>query len=172
MNKIKKDMSLLKEENNKLKNDMNLLKEQNSYLEEQLKLISDKLNNNKNIDKDKLIQKDNNKFLPSIQGTLPDIMEFSNAKESNNILHNNILYYNENINDLNTIYKDSDFFERNTLGAFILSTDLDSLYLIREEILTEKRKSSLIKFNLILGEFNFQNFQNFFYQSQEFFNCI
>ena len=101
MNKIKKDMSLLKEENNKLKNDMNLLKEQNSYLEEQLKLISDKLNNNKNIDKDKLIQKDNNKFLPSIQGTLPDIMEFSNAKESNNILHNNILYYNENINDLN-----------------------------------------------------------------------
>ena len=46
------------------------------------------------------------------------------------------------------------------------------MYLIREEILTEKRKSSLIKFNLILGEFNFQNFQNFFYQSQEFFNCI
>ena len=168
INKIKNDMDFLKEENNKLK-------EKNSYFEEQLKLISDKLNNNnnndKNKDKDILIPKRNdNKSL--FTPTFPDIMDFNNGKIINEEKYNNIIYYNENISDLNSIYKDSDFFEKITLGAFIVCTNLNSLYLIREEILKEIKKDGRIKFNLILGEFNIKNFRNFINQNVEFSKCI
>ena len=158
INKIKNDMDFLKEENNKLKI-------KNSYFEEQFKLISDKLNINDDKNKDKDKDKNKIKIILEKKDALPDII-FNEKK------YNNIIYYNENIRELNSIYKDSNFFERNTLGAFILCTDLDSLNLIRGEILKKIEEDGRIKFNLILGDFNINNFQNFINQNEEFSNCI
>ena len=62
---------------------------------------------------------------------------------------NNIIYYDENIDDSKSKYKDSDYLERNTPGAFILCTDLESLRLVRDEILIEVKKDEMIIFNLI-----------------------
>ena len=158
INKIKNDMDFLKEENNKLKI-------KNSYFEEQFKLFSDKLNINDDKNKDKDKDKNKIKIILEKKDALPDII-FNEKK------YNNIIYYNENIRELNSIYKDSDFFERNTLGAFILCTDLDSLNLIIGEILKKIEEDGRIKFNLILGDFNINNFQNFINQNEEFSNCI
>ena len=74
---------------------------------------------------------------------------------------NNIIYYNENTEDLTNIYEDSDYFERNTSGAFILCTNIESLKLIREEIIEQNKKNPNILFNLILGEFDSRGFQEF-----------
>ena len=74
---------------------------------------------------------------------------------------NNIIYYNENTEDLTNIYEDSDYFERNTSGAFILCTNIESLKLIREEIIEQNKKNPNILFNLILGEFDSRTFQEF-----------
>ena len=55
-------------------------------------------------------------------GNLIDIMNFPNGSiDSKQIKkYNNILYYDENINYINSINNDSNFFEKNTPGAFIL----------------------------------------------------
>ena len=49
--------------------------------------------------------------------------------------YNNIIYYDENFEDINSIRKDSDILESLTPGAFILCTDLESLRLVRNDIL-------------------------------------
>ena len=84
----------------------------------------------------------------------------------------NIIYYNENIEDLTNIYEDSNYFERNTLGAFILCHDIASLKIIKEEIIEQNTKNPNILFNLILGEFYSTGFQNFLNENKQFVNCI
>ena len=99
--------------------------------------------------------------------------EINNNKEKDkNTINNNILYYNENIKDLEKIYKDSDYFETNTLGAFILCTNMESLKLISKEIIRENKKDNNILFNLILGEFNLDRFKTFLNENKEFEKCI
>ena len=94
------------------------------------------------------------------------------VKEKFKKKYNNIIYYTENVQNLNELYKYSDIFEKNTPGTFILSTDLDSLKLLKDEIIFNSKKNKNVKFNLILGEFNIQNFNNFINQNSEFFNHI
>ena len=64
---------------------------------------------------------------------------------STNQKYNNIIYYDESIKNFDSI----DFLERHTPGAFILCTDLESLRLVRTEILKEVEKDGMIIFNLI-----------------------
>ena len=85
---------------------------------------------------------------------------------------NNIIYYNENIEDLTNIYEDSDYFEKNTSGAFILCTNIESLKLIREEIIEQNKKNPNILFNLILGEFDSRGFQEFLNEKKQFAKYI
>ena len=82
-------------------------------------------------------------------GYFPDIMNFSNGSANNDNKFNNIIYYDANVNYLNAINKDSDFFERVTPGAFILCTNMESFALIRQEILTEIKNDDRTTFNLI-----------------------
>ena len=90
------------------------------------------------------------KIISFAQGeNLPDIMNLPEGKISGEEMYNNIIYYDENIDHSKSIIKDSDYFERNTPGAFILCTDLESLSLIRFEILKKKEKDERITFNLI-----------------------
>ena len=56
-------------------------------------------------------------------GHFPDIMNFPNGSVDNEVLFNNILYYDENKEFENEVNKDSDYFETITPGAFILCTN-------------------------------------------------
>ena len=99
--------------------------------------------------------------------TIHDKMEIN---KSNNI--SNIIYYTENINNLKNIYDDSDYFENNILGAFILCTNLESLKLVKEDIIINNQKDKNILFDLILGDFDLNKFQNFLNENKEFEKCI
>ena len=57
------------------------------------------------------------------------------------ISYNNILYYDESKDKkfIKEVYKDSNLFENETNGAFILCTDENDLRIIKEEILTENQ---------------------------------
>ena len=70
------------------------------------------------------------------QGKLPDIMNVANGIVDLDEIpkFNNIIYYDENINFINSVHRDSDYFEKITLGAFILCTNLNSLKLIKDKI--------------------------------------
>ena len=108
------------------------------------------------------------------EGHLPDIMNFPNGSiDSNQIKKfNNILYYDENLNFINSINKDSDYFEKNTLGAFILCTNLESLKIIREEILKQIKKELKIEFNLITTGSKCEKVLGFIKENKEFDDCI
>jgi len=120
---------------------------------------------NNNIIKDLLeIIKENDiekkfKYIKTIHDKM-EISKFSNIS--------NIIYYTENINNLKNIYDDSDYFENNILGAFILCTNLESLKLVREDIIISNKKDKNIVFNLILGDFDLNKFQNFLNENKEF----
>ena len=94
-------------------------------------------------------------------GLLPDIMNFSNSNTENDKNVNNIIYYDANIDYINSINQDSDIFERITPGAFILCTNIESLNLIRTEILTEIKNDTRISFNLITTGSQCQNVMTF-----------
>ena len=105
-------------------------------------------------------------------GHLPDVMNFSNGSIEGQKF-NNILYYDENISDyLKEINKDSDLFERCTPGAFILCTNIDSLKLIRTEILNQIKKDKRATFNLITTGSTCEKIMNFLKEDINFENCI
>ena len=63
----------------------------------------------------------------------------------------NIIYYDENIEHLDEIHEDSEFFERKTLGTFLLVTNIFSLNLVMEEIRRYNLKyDKRVIFNLIV----------------------
>ena len=76
------------------------------------------------------------------EGKLPDIMSIPNGNIDNGDKipkFNNIIYYDENIQFINSIRKDSDIFENKTLGTFFLCTNLASLNLIKDEIIKNNK---------------------------------
>ena len=102
-------------------------------------------------------------------GHLPDIMNFPNGGN----IFNNILYYDENTEQfLQSIYGDSDGFERVTPGAFILCTNMDSLKLIRTEILSQIKKDKRITFNMITTGSTCDRIMTFLKEDKDFENCI
>jgi len=103
---------------------------------------------------------------------LPDIMNFPNENIEEEEVYNNIIYYDENIDHNNSINKDSDYFERNTKGAFILCTDLDSLKLVRAEILKEIENEERIIFNLITTGGACAKIMEFLKEDKKFEDCI
>ena len=87
------------------------------------------------------------------QNKLPDIMNIPNAITDLDEMpkFNNIIYYDENINFINSVHRDSDYFEKITSGAFILCTNLDSLKLIKDEIIYKNKiNNNKIEFNIIV----------------------
>ena len=82
--------------------------------------------------------------------------------------YNNIIYYDENITNINSIYEDTDKFERNTPGAFILCTNEESFKKIRAEILLNVKKDKRIKFNLITTGTSFELIMKLIKEEKEF----
>ena len=106
-------------------------------------------------------------------GHFPDIMNYANGSTTGEERYNNIIYYDENTKQfLKSINKDSDVFERNTSGAFILCTSLESLKLIRSEILIQIRKDKRTTFNLITTGSTCEKVINFLKEDKDFENCI
>ena len=84
---------------------------------------------------------------------IPGLMNFAKGDLNQEIIikYNNIVYYDENIDDhMEEIHEDSDLFERNTQGAFLLCTNIDSFNLLMEEISKECADDVQIEFNLIV----------------------
>ena len=106
------------------------------------------------------------------QDHLPNVMNFSNGMAAGQKIFNNIIYYDENINFLNSINKDSDLFERATPGAFILCTSLDSLELVKKEIVKQVKRNQKMTFNLITTGSKCENIIEFLNNNEDFKNCI
>ena len=127
------------------------------------KFFKEDLKNFKNLDikSIKIVDNNLNKFI-NISQALIDIMKIPNGyidKEMNkNPKIANILYYDENIiKHLDSIHQDSDYFERKTPGAFILSSNIFSLNLVMSEIKKYNNKyDKRVIFNLIVTGSKFQ----------------
>jgi len=116
-----------------------------------------------------------NKIMGIIEGGhLPNIMDFPNGwiNSEKEMKFNNIIYYDDNINFIKSIKKDSDILEKRTSGAFILCNCLKSMAIIREEILKQIRKDKRIIFNLITTGSACERVMEFIYEKEEFNNCI
>ena len=83
---------------------------------------------------------------------------------------NNIIYFNDNKLNFDSIYEETDFFVRNTPGAFILCCKKEFLNILKEEIkeIGDKR----IIFNLILGEVDLEMINKLLDENKEFNNRI
>ena len=124
---------------------------------------------------DEKIEAKNTKTLLKIAngGQFPDIMNFPNRNITGEERYNNIIYYDENSKDYSkSINKDSDIFERNTTGAFILCTNMESLKLIREEILVQIKRDKRITFNVITTGSACDKIISFIKENNEFEECI
>ena len=116
-----------------------------------------------------------NKILEIIEGDhLPDIMDFpySNIESKKEMKFNNIIYYNENNQFIQSINKDCDIFEKTTAGVFIFCNNLESLTIIREEILKQIKKDKRIIFNLITTGSSSEKIIEFLREKKEFYECI
>ena len=105
-------------------------------------------------------------------GHLPDIMNFANGNINEEQKFNNIIYYDENTEYLHSINFESDLFERNTPGAFILCINMESLKLIRTEILHQIKKDKRTTFNLITTGSKCDKVMNFLKEDENFKKCI
>ena len=151
------------EENNKKISKENKEEEENvnpNYEEEALIL---EVGNKKNVEK----------ILNFVEGGhLPNIMDFPNGSINPEQVFNNIIYYDENINYMGSINNDSDYFESHTPGAFILCTSLNSLELVKKEILKANKNIQRIIFNLITTGGTFERVMDFLEANQDFKRCI
>ena len=101
-----------------------------------LRLVINEFNekyNNKNINN--TIEKDENETNVQIKENNSIInVPKKKSRLFNDNKFNNIIYYDDNKTDLNSLYLRCDSFEKNTNGAFILCSNEKSLELIKEEI--------------------------------------
>ena len=105
-------------------------------------------------------------------GKFPDIMNIPNGSADSEEKFNNIIYYDENTDFIKNINTDSDSFERHTSGAFILCTDINSLKLIKDEILIQIKKDSRTTFNMITTGSKCEQVIKYLKENPEFEKCI
>ena len=93
---------------------------------------------------------------------LPDLMDFNKGDLDKGTKFNNLVYYDENIDEyLDEINSDSDLFEGNTFGAFLLCNDIKTLNLILYEIAKQCKDDAQLKFNLIVTGSKCEKVMNF-----------
>ena len=63
-------------------------------------------------------------------------------------------------------------FEKNNIGSFIYCKDIDSLKLLKEEILNKKKRHKNLVFNIITNGSSCKNLLNFLKSNEKFDNCI
>jgi len=106
-------------------------------------------------------------------GHFPDIMNIPNGSiNEGEEVFNNIIYYDENKEFKKEVHKDSDYFERVTPGAFILCNDIESLDLIKYEIVTQIKREKKTIFNLISTGRACDKIMQYLNKNVDFKNCI
>ena len=129
-----------------------------------------------------LCQNNNNEMLQNNQNNQNNQNKISQdkgntqlqQKDNSKIIkkHNNIIYFDDNIDYLDSIYKDSNYFEKNTPGVFILCTNIESLSLIEKEILYKNENEKDIIFNLITNGKGCEKIMNYLDYNDHFNQCI
>ena len=121
----------------------------------------------------------NNKNIQKIlglveEGNLPDIMNFANGIIQNEEKFNNIIYYDTNAEKYKKdVYGDSNIFEQITPGAFILCNNIDSLEIIKDEILRHRKSEKKVIFNLISNGRGYKNdLKKFLAKNKNFKECL
>ena len=101
-------------------------------------------------------------------------MGFLNDNDNKDQKCNNIIYFDTNINTYKKeVENNSDKFEEETNGAFILCTSLESLSLIKDEILKLRKISKKIYFNCITNGKGYEEYiKKFLIENKAFKNCI
>ena len=106
-------------------------------------------------------------------GHFPDIMNIPNGSTNEGEeVFNNIIYYDENKDFRENVYKDSDFFERITPGAFILCSDMESLELIKDEVVKQFKREKKTIFNLITTGKTCDKIMEYLNKNKDLKNCI
>ena len=103
---------------------------------------------------------------------LPDIMNFSNETVNGKKIFNNIIYYDENLNNKQSINKDIELFERVTPGAFIFCNSFESLELVKKDIVKQNKKNKRKSFNLITTGSKCETIIDFLNKNIDFKSCI
>ena len=85
---------------------------------------------------------------------------------------NNIIYYDENPDHFNAIKLDCEYYEKNTPGAFILCTSLESLKILKDEILKQNKNDKKCLFNLITTGRTFEKVMKFLDKNEDFKKII
>ena len=106
-------------------------------------------------------------------GHFPDIMNIPNGSTNEGEeVFNNIIYYDENKDFREDVHKDSDFFERITPGAFILCSDMESLELIKDEVVKQYKREKKTIFNLITTGKTCDKIMEYLNKNKDLKNCI
>ena len=178
-NRIKDNINNKKDINNINQTEKQLeINESNNKNNEQKKndktrFDKDKNNEQKKNDKTRFDKDKNNEqkdeSMEKINEINSYIENFTNNEINLNEEYNNIIYYNDNINDLYSFDKECEYFENSNSGTVIVCIDMEELTLIREEIL---KQSNYYPFSLILGEVNFEKINKFLNENEKFYCCI
>lgn len=128
---------------------------------------------NEAYDEEKVKQEITNKILVFVnRNHFPDIINSLEENIVDELKHNNIIYFDGNQVYKSNLLSDSDEFERNTPGAFILCRTKDSLIMVKDEILKTIKKGKRITFNLITTGSLFKEAIEILSQNKDFENCI
>ena len=145
-------------------------------IEEQKKQddLNNRINEGLNLEEENL--KIINKVKSFVGGNhFPDTINYPQKEINEEEKYNNIIYYDENIDDIKnkkSIFSDSDIFEKNTNGAFILCTNKISLNMVKEEVIKNYKRDKRIAFNLIISGKQFNQIKKFLEDNKEFDDCI
>ena len=119
------------------------------------------------------INYDYRKCINFINGyNFPDIIRLSDKYNNIEPNFNNIIYYDENIQYNTNLKLDCKYFEKFTNGAFILCQNLESLNLLKEEILKMIKINKRFIFNLIVTGSKCEKIMKFLQENPEFDKCI
>ena len=101
-------------------------------------------------------------------------MNFANGIIQDEEKFNNIIYYDTNVDNYkNDVYGDSNLFEQITPGAFILCNNIDSLEIIKDEILRHRKGEKKVIFNLISnGQGYINDLKNYLANNKQFKKCL
>ena len=125
-------------------------------------------------DQNKIDKKNIEKILTYLEGGyFPDFLSFVDEKITENSIFNNIIYYDETI-DQSEFIQNCYYLENVTHGAFIQCTNLDSLKLVKDEIMKQNKKDKRITFNLVTTGSKCEKIMNFLNEdgNKQFDDCI
>ena len=170
------DNFMKKNENGEYQSEFYINRYKNLYdlIQKQEQIDYDDNVEKESFDQNKIDKKNIEKILTYVEGGyFPDFLSFIDEKITENSKFNNIIFYDETT-DLSEFKQNCYYLENVTHGAFIQCTNLDSLKLVKEEILKQNKKDKRITFNLVTTGSKCEKIMNFLNEdgNKQFADCI